>query len=167
MRSLLATSLALLAASAAANSIVQVNNFCPFSHWITIMNGTFFVEGQQTMELARQIAYQTGINGKGNSLGITTSNNYWTPATPKVVLYYSTDQGQIAWSINSLDGEPFANDHFNVTTATGSGSENFDVCGSAVGYEGKGHSCADTGNVTLNLNLCLGPEWAETETQVE
>lgn len=54
MRFLSAASL--LATLAAANSVVQVNNFCSFSHWITIMNGTFFVEGEQTMELNRQVA---------------------------------------------------------------------------------------------------------------
>lgn len=34
-----------------ATSVVQVNNFCRKSFWVTVMNGTFGVEGNGTWEL--------------------------------------------------------------------------------------------------------------------
>lgn len=36
---------------AEATSVVQVNNFCRKSYWVTVMNGTFGVEGNGTWEL--------------------------------------------------------------------------------------------------------------------
>lgn len=36
---------------AEATSVVQVNNFCRKSFWVTVMNGTFGVEGNGTWEL--------------------------------------------------------------------------------------------------------------------
>lgn len=38
-------------AEAEATSVVQVNNFCRKSYWVTVMNGTFGVEGNGTWEL--------------------------------------------------------------------------------------------------------------------
>lgn len=38
-------------AEAEATSVVQVNNFCRKSFWVTVMNGTFGVEGNGTWEL--------------------------------------------------------------------------------------------------------------------
>lgn len=39
-------------AEAEATSVVQVNNFCRKSFWVTVMNGTFGVEGNGTWELS-------------------------------------------------------------------------------------------------------------------
>lgn len=40
-----------------------------------------------------------------DTLGITSSPNYWTTETPKLILGYTTDANQLWWSIYSLDGE--------------------------------------------------------------
>ena len=68
--------LALTLSSAASASIVQVNNYCPDPHWITVMNGTFFVQGNGTWELPSSWAFQTPINGKGSkSSGLPIHRN--------------------------------------------------------------------------------------------
>jgi hypothetical protein len=61
----LALALALVASVSAA-SIVKVNNYCRESHWITIMNGTYFVQGNGTWELPSAWAYETPIQGVGS-----------------------------------------------------------------------------------------------------
>ncbi|USW46776.1 hypothetical protein Slin15195_G000950 [Septoria linicola] len=157
MSSLLNTLTALCLAAAtvvSAQSIVQVNNYCTQPHWITVMNGTYFVSGNGTWELKGSWAYQTPIQGKGNTLGVTATNEYWTSATPKLILGYTADEGQIWWSVSSLDGAPFPEDHFNVTSPSSiSGLES--VCGTAMGYEAQNHNCTDTGDVVVTLNLCF------------
>lgn len=40
-----------------------------------------------------------------DTLGITSSPNYWTTETPKLILGYTTSANQLWWSIYSLDGE--------------------------------------------------------------
>lgn len=40
-----------------------------------------------------------------DTLGITSSPNYWTTETPKLILGYTTSANQLWWSIHSLDGE--------------------------------------------------------------
>lgn len=46
------TAAAAAEAEAEATSVVQVNNFCRKSFWVTVMNGTFGVEGNGTWELS-------------------------------------------------------------------------------------------------------------------
>ncbi|KAL9534791.1 hypothetical protein SMMN14_01673 [Sphaerulina musiva] len=141
-------------AEAEATSVVQVNNFCRKSFWVTVMNGTFGVEGNGTWELPSAWAYETPIHGKGK--------------TPKLILGYTTSANQLWWSIYSLDGE-VGDLGFNVTsparkttsssssssTSTSSSSSTADICGNAVGYEVMNHNCTDDGEVRLMLNLCV------------
>ncbi|KAF7186884.1 hypothetical protein HII31_11844 [Pseudocercospora fuligena] len=136
-----------LAVSTRASQVL-VNNYCLVQHWITEINGTWNSNG--TWALDSGVAYITPIVGKGNSLGITTQNTYWVEGTPKLILGYSTVNGELWWSVSSYDGEPYPPKHFNVTSPSGDFP---DACGEVVGYEAKNHNCKDS-NVTLTLNLC-------------
>ncbi|EME87182.1 uncharacterized protein MYCFIDRAFT_84224 [Pseudocercospora fijiensis CIRAD86] len=122
-----------LAVSAGASQVL-VNNYCLEKHWITEINGTWNSNG--TWALNSGVAYITEIVGKGS--------------TPKLILGYSTVDGELWWSVSSYDGQPYPPKHFNVTSPNDD-SEN--SCGEAVGYEAKNHNCKD-GKVTLTLNLC-------------
>ncbi|KXT14611.1 hypothetical protein AC579_3668 [Pseudocercospora musae] len=145
-----------LAVSARASQIL-VNNYCLVQHWITEINGTWNSNG--TWALDSGVAYITPIVGKSNSLGITTKNTYWVEGrsvtgrmcwtlyslpisgTPKLILGYSSVDGELWWSVSSYDGEPYPPKHFNITSPSG---DSEDACGEAVGYEAKNHNCKDS-----------------------
>jgi hypothetical protein len=54
--------------------MVKVNNYCHEPHWITVMNGTFFVQGNGTWKLDPGVAFITPIEGKGSEYIPPSSN---------------------------------------------------------------------------------------------
>jgi hypothetical protein len=93
-----------------------------------------------------------------DTLGITATPNFWTTATPKLILGYTTDRGELWWSIYGQDDDggksrAFPAGHFRVRSPRSEGAGGDDVCGTAAGYEAVNHNCTDAG-VVLTVDFC-------------
>nr|OQO28978.1 hypothetical protein B0A51_03787 [Rachicladosporium sp. CCFEE 5018] len=136
-----------LATSTQALSHQAVLNNCNGTLYLTYVNSTKSTTGPSPLLAFANT--ELPIIGVGNSLGVSKSDQYWSPQTPKLILGTSTDNGILYWSVSYVDGDPFAGQKVAVTSA---GRVN-DVCQNSTGYDGKVHACQDDG-VVLSLGLC-------------
>ena len=127
-------------ASSALGSTILANNLCKEDLWFTPVNGSQATPGPYKVSSGLETAMP--IEGVGNSLGVTKTEEYWSPNTPKLILGTSTSKGILYWSVSNVDGDPFAGESFNITG-----------CESAEGYDEKVHACTD-GGFTLSIDLC-------------
>ncbi|KAK6439288.1 hypothetical protein LTR95_004506 [Oleoguttula sp. CCFEE 5521] len=136
-----------LATSTHALSHQAVLNICNETLYLTYINSNKPTAGP--FPLLAFANTELPITGVGNSLGVSKSDQYWSPQTPKLILGTSTDNGILYWSVSYVDGDPFAGQKVAVTSA----GRVADVCQNSTGYDGKVHACQDDGAV-LSLGLC-------------
>lgn len=89
---------AALAASASASSL-EVNNYCSQSLWLNFVNSS---QGYSQTELKSGTAFLQDISGKGNSLGVTKSSDYYSSKTAKFILGTTIDNALLWWSVSNV-----------------------------------------------------------------
>ncbi|EMC93279.1 hypothetical protein BAUCODRAFT_235042 [Baudoinia panamericana UAMH 10762] len=148
MRPFTSTAFGLLATAASVQaSQYTIINHCPWSIWITLANqgGT----GNPAELQANHTSPAVTMTGSGNSVGITRDSNYWGLTEYKLIFGYTESAGTIWWSVNDVNGDPFAENPWNITS---SGSRD-DVCGHASNYGTNVYSCPDQA-VSIFVHLC-------------
>ena len=117
-----ATIVAFATSSHAVSSQFVLNN-CTESVYITNINSTKSTTGPFEVKGSGG-NWTTEIIGVGNSLGVSKTDRYWTPETPKFILGTSTDAGILYWTVSNVDGDPFQNQTFELSSAPGNVCEN-------------------------------------------
>jgi len=117
-----ATLLALTTSSHALSSQFVLNN-CTDSIYITNINSTKSTTGPFEVKGSGG-NWTTDIIGVGNSLGVSKSDRYWTNETAKLILGTSTDAGILYWTVSNVDGDPFLNQTFELSSGEGNACEN-------------------------------------------
>ena len=116
------TTLAFTTSSHAVSSQFVFNN-CTESIYITNVNSTKSTTGPFEVK-GTGGNWTTEIIGVGNSLGISKTDRYWTPETPKFILGTSTDAGIVYWTVSNVDGDPFLNQTFELSSGPGNVCDN-------------------------------------------
>ena len=88
--------------------------------------------------------YNEAITGQGNSYGVTLDPNYYSPNTPKLIWGVSDVPPIFYYSVNTVDGNPFASLGFNLVT-----SDN--TCSGVSSPDARTRTCGDGAALTLNL----------------
>jgi hypothetical protein len=100
-----------------------VLNNCTESIFLTNVNSTKSTTGP--FEIKGSGGNWTNeIIGVGNSLGVMKNDRYWTTETAKLILGTSTDAGILYWTVSNVDGNPFVNETFAVTSGEVNACEN-------------------------------------------
>jgi hypothetical protein len=117
-----ATILAFTTSSQAVSTQFVLNN-CTESVFLTNVNSTKSTVGPFEIKGSGG-NWTTEIIGVGNSLGVTKNDRYWTTETPKLILGTSTDAGILYWTVSNVDGNPFVNETFALSSGEGNACEN-------------------------------------------
>ncbi|GAB7328194.1 hypothetical protein MBLNU13_g00218t2 [Cladosporium sp. NU13] len=120
---LTAAAVAAFAASSHAVSSQFVLNNCTESIYITNINSTKSTTGPFEVKGSGG-NWTTEVIGVGNSLGISKTDKYWTPETPKFILGTSTDAGILYWTVSNVDGDPLRNQTFELSSGPGNVCDN-------------------------------------------
>jgi hypothetical protein len=120
---LTAAAVVAFATSSHAISSQFVFNNCTESIYITNTNSTKSTTGPFEVKGSGG-NWTTDIIGVGNSLGVTKNDRYWTPETPKFILATSTDAGIVYWTVSNVDGDPFLNQTFELSSGVGNVCQN-------------------------------------------
>jgi hypothetical protein len=120
---LTAAAVVAFATSSHAISSQFVFNNCTESIYITNINSTKSTTGPFEVKGSGG-NWTTDIIGVGNSLGVTKNDRYWTPETPKFILATSTDAGIVYWTVSNVDGDPFLNQTFELSSGVGNVCQN-------------------------------------------
>ncbi|KAK5117537.1 hypothetical protein LTR62_004959 [Meristemomyces frigidus] len=116
--------------------------------YLTLANSTVT---QTAFTLAPGLAYLAGIEGTGNSIGITlTPADYWNADAKKASLGTSTTGGTLYWDLGGTNAE--IGGPVGSVNVTSEGTK-ADICGSCEGWNSGVKGCADDG-VKLTMNLC-------------
>jgi hypothetical protein len=100
-----------------------VLNNCTESVFLTNVNSTKSTTGPFEIK-GPGGSWTSEIIGVGNSLGVTKNERYWTPETAKLILGTSTDAGILYWTVSNVDGNPFVNETFAVSSGEANACEN-------------------------------------------
>lgn len=111
------------ATSSYAVSSQFVFNNCTESVYITNINSTKSTTGPFEVKGSGG-NWTHEVTGVGNSLGVTKNDRYWTPETPKFILGTSTDAGILYWTVSNVDGDPFQNQTFELSSGPGNACDN-------------------------------------------
>ncbi|KAH9825694.1 MOSC-domain-containing protein [Teratosphaeria destructans] len=143
---------AILALAATTSATLQaVQNQCHESVWLTFANTTNTTAPE---ELPSGEAYVTNLNGTGNSLGVTKNKgDYQSTDGYKLILGSSLADALLYWTINSVNGDPFAEESFNCNVT---GADPATLGQNATTYEPGVVKVAQDpqDNLTLTLWLC-------------
>jgi hypothetical protein len=120
---LTAAAIVAFATSSHAVSSQFVFNNCTESVYITNINSTKSTTGPFEVKGAGG-NWTTEIIGVGNSLGVSKTDRYWTPETPKFILGTSTDAGIVYWTVSDVDGDPFLNQTFELSSGPSNACDN-------------------------------------------
>ncbi|KAF2154181.1 hypothetical protein K461DRAFT_277283 [Myriangium duriaei CBS 260.36] len=133
--------LSALAATAFAGTANVVNR-CNQPAYLTITRSD---QTTQTYTLAAgQGQYHEVIKGQGNSYGVTLDPNYYSPNTPKLIWGVSDVPPTLYYSVNTVDGNPFANLGFSLVTSDS-------TCSGVNSPDARTRTCGDGAQLTLNL----------------
>ncbi|KAF2094406.1 hypothetical protein NA57DRAFT_60450 [Rhizodiscina lignyota] len=136
--SLSAVALLAMASSAYAGS-ASVTNRCKQDLWVSITRAGPG-ETAHTFKLPTGRTWSESYQGTGNSIGVTTNPNYYSPDTAKLIWGYSDQPPMVYWSVNSVNGNiglPFS-------VVAG------DDCPGTNGFNGgKTLTCSDKENISL------------------
>ena len=100
-----------------------VFNNCTESVYITNINSTKSTTGPFEVKGLGGL-WTHEVIGVGNSLGVTKNDRYWTPETSKFILGTSTDAGILYWTVSNVDGDPFQNQTFGLSSGPGNACDN-------------------------------------------
>lgn len=119
------TAAAILALTSSTDAISSqiVFNYCEEPIFVTSINSTKDTTGP--LEVPGLGGNWTSeIIGVGNSLGVTKSDKFWTNETAKLILGTSTDLGVLYWTVSNVDGDPFAEEPFELVSGEANACEN-------------------------------------------
>lgn len=90
-------------------------------------------------------AFSEAVVGEGNSWGLTTNSDYYSPNTPKLIWGFSDSDGTVYYSVNTVDGNPFASSGFALTTDNAG-------CSNVNSPDARTRTCPDSASFTLTVN---------------
>ena len=129
-----------LASTALATGSVVVKNNCGNAVFLTRTGSN---QQSSQSQINPGGSYSQTISGQGNSWGVTTSSDYYSPNTAKLIWGWSDSAGTVYYSLNTVDGSPFST--VDIVSSDSS-------CPAVTSPDGKTVTCGD--GATLTLNVC-------------
>jgi hypothetical protein len=129
-------------ASTALAGSAGIKNKCKQDIFLTITGAN---QKSTQMKIAANGGYfSTPIQGQGNSYGLTKNSDYYSANTPKLIWGASDSNGINYYSLNTVNGNPFAGESLSL-------SGNQPGCATITNPDGNTKACTDKADFYLQV----------------